>query len=356
MSWLWTNGLLPPLAEALANSTWRRVDEGRGGGWFAQEEAGGWCSVDASGELRPLSPFQDPGLPRAAEVVSQWLRVGHTVELLAHRFERRMVFRVSRRGSRFIAKLYRRETSQRMRWCALAESSAPGVSWRVPRVLGWDDDTLALQLQHVTGEAMHDRWVRGAGAREDGALLSQLLDWLARAPIPTGLERHGASEEALVLATECERCVRTRSRLPAGLRGLVDLVRRELESLPTPQWVVAHRDLHDKQLLCDLSGGTLIDLDLCAVAPIELDRGNLLAHARLRALQGLELPWSEVAAEIASGYGAASRQPLAVWTAAALARLALVYGRRSHRSGLLEELTSSAGSALRSEGEWGGIL
>ncbi|WP_396134697.1 phosphotransferase [Cellulomonas sp. ATA003] len=51
--------------------------------------------------------------------------------------------------------------------------------------------------------------------------------------------------------------------------------------------MTVHRDLHDKQLLVDGSGGIgLLDFDLAAAGEAALDLANLLVHLELRVHQG----------------------------------------------------------------------
>ena len=50
--------------------------------------------------------------------------------------------------------------------------------------------------------------------------------------------------------------------------------------------IIAHRDLHDGQLLWDGIDLSLLDLDTAAMAEAALDLGNLWAHADLMAVQG----------------------------------------------------------------------
>ena len=50
--------------------------------------------------------------------------------------------------------------------------------------------------------------------------------------------------------------------------------------------VIAHRDLHDGQLLWDGTDLSLLDLDTAAMAEAALDLGNLWAHADLMAVRG----------------------------------------------------------------------
>lgn len=356
----WTESLVPPLASALRGRAWRRVDEGRDGGWIAEEDAPGhaWSRLaPAATEFESFTLFEDARLPQVSHLVAEWLGAGATIRVLAHRFESRMVLRVAdeRLGTR-IAKLYRRSAAQAVRWSLLARNSDDGV-WRVPGIFQWQEPTKLLLVEDCPGESLHDLWLRGGAEASDGDMLRSLLDWIAATQAPADFPSHTAEDEVAVLRHELQRHERMLATPLDGARPLVAEVCERLENLRIQRWVMTHRDLHDKQILRRGSLGILIDLDLCATAPDGLDHGNVLAHLRLRALQGASVPWQEIAVRTMTPRASvAQRDAIALWTAASLTRLALLYGRRSHRAGLLTELARSAKDALRRQGEWSGIL
>ena len=80
----------------------------------------------------------------------------------------------------------------------------------------------------------------------------------------------------------------------ARLAADADAAAEALRALPPLPPVLAHRDLHDGQVLltagsaADLAAATpgLLDLDTAALADPALDAGNLLAHLDLAAAAG----------------------------------------------------------------------
>lgn len=107
-----------------------------------------------------------------------------------------------------------------------------------------------------------------------------------------------------------------------------------LRALPPRAPVVAHRDLHDKQVVAAGPTVGLLDLDtLCA------------AHLRLRVLQGHRPPHLAESCRARLAPPAPDRA-VAVHTAAALLRLAGVYHFRPGRPGLADRLHAAARDAL----------
>ncbi len=109
---------------------------------------------------------------------------------------------------------------------------------------------------------------------------------------------------------------------------------------------VLHRDLHDGQLVLGRHV-VIFDLDQASAGDPAVDVGNLLAHLRLRALQGRLGATSTAAGRaLLSGHGAEWagrwRQSVLIWEAASLFRLAAVYALRPRWSYLGSELASMA--------------
>lgn len=155
----------------------------------------------------------------------------------------------------------------------------------------------------------------GAWARHDAqAEAGVVQDWVRnlRRHDPLGLGR------------------RESERLEERARGVVaDLLAGACDRL-----VLAHRDLHDEQLLYDAASGRIgvLDFDTAALAEPGLDLGNLLAHLDLRRDQGLiSTPARNTAREVliaaAEGCSVTPRR-LAAYEAATRLRLIGVYGFR----------------------------
>lgn len=116
----------------------------------------------------------------------------------------------------------------------------------------------------------------------------------------------------------------------------------------TGNWGPIHRDLHDKQIMWDpIAGPGLLDVDTACLGERELDLGNLRAHAKWRAHQGI---WTEADAEVVIGEisratSASGLDPRRVRTyeRSALVRLVCVYAFRPRWSGLTGVLLGAAG-------------
>lgn len=277
----------------------------------------------------------DPALPALAPALA---RPG-TV-LLGHRPGRRAVLREADgcylkvvrpgRAGRVVDGL--REAAERLRGIPAAPV--------VPAVVGSDTAAGWVRMAEVPGPSLHVL-LRDAPARavafcgEVGAALGAL-----RGTRVDGTPRHGADDEVAVLAGWVAAADASAG---SDLTGAVGSVSAALRALPEPRWAACHRDLHDKQLT-DTRGDPavgMLDLDtLCAADPA-LDPGNLLAHLRLRTLQGRCGP--DVARRCARALHRDDLDPVALrtWTAAALLRLAAVYTFRPGSAGLPARLAAA---------------
>lgn len=160
-----------------------------------------------------------------------------------------------------------------------------------------------------------------------------------------GLPAHGVGDERSVLATWTGHLVdHDPLRLsPTSRRTFEERAARASAALGVRaprREVVAHRDLHDKQLLFDEATGRLglLDFDTAARADVELDLGNLLAHLDLRRDQGVVTEAARDAAVMrvlgtAEVLGADPRL-LDAYTESARIRLVCVYAFRPAWRGL----------------------
>jgi len=361
MSFRWTETLNEPLATLARGRSWARVEEAPQGGWlFLPETASGkvaWLHApDGGSTLRLLDPLEDVGLPHMRAAVSRWLTMGHPMRLLAWRVGRRAVFRVATPDGSRICKLYRKDRETLLRWRALP--GEPHGTWRVPRLIDWEPEHLLLSIEDCPGSSLNTLWLAGDGEPRHGDRIADLLSWLASLPVSAELPRYGVDHEVELLGRRLESFERMLRDPPRSAPGLTARVVQALREEPARRETTCHRDLHDKQILLDGAQGALIDLDLLAAGPPALDPGNILAHLRLRDLQGARLPWKEIARRIVADAVPARgiRNSLHRWTASTLLRLSLIYARRRRPEGLLERLLASTEQALDRDGEWAGIL
>lgn len=283
-------------------------------------------------------------------------------ELLVHRAGRRAV---QRRGDRFVKHLRRGRAVKAARVADALGRRAAMAGFAVPEILEVDDHSLTMTAvpgQPLTGLSAHD-WRRAWDRWADlwpGLVLTD--PEIAEASDGEGFSRHDAHAEAHVVA---DWYGRLRAHDAGGLVGrlsaeLETIERRTcaelsaLEDAGARAPVIAHRDLHDGQMLFDPGTGRfgLLDFDTAVLADRELDLGNLSAHIDLRAAQG-EIDRERAKAahralgRVASAVGADGRR-LAVYRMAARARLVCVYAFRPRWAGLAaalaEELAADRGS------------
>lgn len=230
-----------------------------------------------------LCPFgADPKLP-ALEAAAA------TGPLVTHRYGKRAVVR----GPRSFLKVVRPGAAAQVRdRAAQGRVLATAAGLDAPAVLTGTDDLVEFAtlpgrtLHELGGTAGPDRWRAWWGR------------WAAAWPVlATGtglahpdLPRHDGAREADTLRQWAGRA-ETFATLPASVlpayRRQVHQVAERLRDGTAQPLVVAHRDLHDKQLLAHDRGLGLLDFDTAALAEPALDLANLLVHIRLRQDQGL---------------------------------------------------------------------
>lgn len=356
----WTDSLIEPLARILSGGPWLRIEESRRGGWLLLSGEGGtdgiaWYHLaDVTESPSRIDPLDDKRLPQLNKSVRSWLGSGFSCQLLAWRVGSRAVFRLETPTGPTIAKIYRKDRDLMKRWSAASENQR----WGTPEITSWDPEAKVLLTPFCDGTSLNQSWLSGDGELVDGEKVASVLDWLASTPIPEEFPQHQAEDEIRILLERLPVFERTLQNPPERARDLCERVVESLRDSSKEGTVLVHRDFHDKQLIIDGDGGTLIDLDLAAAGPPALDPGNIIAHLRLRSLKGAKLPWHEIALEISRGLSTdrVDRGELRIWTAATLMRLSLIYARRRREPGLIDALLDSTEEALEGTGQWKEIL
>jgi len=238
--------------------------------WFVQDEQG----------CRELHPEQDGALPLAAELPAL-ARTGH-VETLAWRPGRRLVARLDRGGGSLVLKGFRSRRSAEAvaRHAAGVAALADGHA-AAAELLAHDEPHACLTFRRVEGRPLG----LSAASQERFFRLGTVLRAAQARPAPEDLPVHGPQDELDLL----DRLAGRLGLAAAGPPERYAALRDRLASLETPEppaLVFAHRDLHDRQVLDTGSGLVLLDFDLASRADPVLDAANLLAHLKLRALQG----------------------------------------------------------------------
>lgn len=297
---------------------------------------------DERGRIRALTESPDGGLtvlPHARDRRLPSLQPGG--EVVVHRAGRRAVVR----GDGVFVKHLRAGKAHAVRRVSETMGALAGrAGFAVPEVVSADECSVTTTA--VPGvpllEIDEDAWERAWG------LWAEAWPRLVRTPVstPTVPDEagswgvHDAAAEAAVVTTWFARL---RAFDPGGLASthavraaeVDDAVRTRLGALPGgAEPVVAHRDLHDGQML-HRPGDTrvgLLDFDTAVLADRELDLANLDVHMGLRVLQGVLTPArAAVARDAIAGVAAAvgaETERLAAYRQACVARLACVYAFR----------------------------
>ncbi|MCY2958859.1 MAG: hypothetical protein NTY35_01745 [Planctomycetota bacterium] len=317
-----------------------------GGLVLTLETPAGFRWFECEGEqLRELRPGDEKRVPAARELSALCDR--GEADLLSWRPGRRMVARLNARYGAHVVKAYRRGRavkSARLHaalHAALSATPKGGVQsgFRLPRVLHADESEECVAFELLRG---HELRFDDLGVFQR---VGQALRRMQGSAPDTRLEVHGRAEELAQLDRHARRFVLAAGSLPPGwheARALLDEVALE----PAASHVVAHRDLHDGQLLVEGRTVALLDLDLACRAEPELDFANLAVHTRLAGWLGLRgaddrSALSAVRA-LREGFGVLEERSERFYSTASALRLALVHGLRPRARLAIEPLVDVA--------------
>jgi hypothetical protein len=307
-----------------------------------------WFAVQA-GDVSELNPEEDEALPLARDM--KRLAGTGTLGVLAWRPGRRITLALDRPGARLVLKGYRRKrlaaAAERYK---LAEELFEGGHLHVPSLLSHDEARCCLSIKRVPGQPL----VLGLKARERFFRVGSALHAAQERSVHDALPRHGPGDELAVLDQWAGRVRWAAGALPEGWEATRARLDPVAAVMAEPDGRVAHRDFHDGQLIDESGRLALVDFDMLATADTLLDAANLLAHLRLRALQGLHGTTSESVLEcgraLLDGLDRAaepdSRPRLRFYQAATFLRLSLVYRMRPRYALLAAPLVNLAGRCL----------
>lgn len=335
--------------EELPDGHVERIDPVKSGGWLAQVSADGklcWLLVDDRGARR-VAPEDDSKLPLAARL-AEW-RTRETVQILSWRKERRIAVSVGR-SSVWKGVRRRRGAAAHARH-QLAASALQASPVDVPELLEYDTEHEAMHLARRPGSSPPIESAAAPVFQSLGQALRQLQGHDGDVP------HHTALNELAALDMWADRVREIRGELPGGweqARGQV----QQLEQHEDAPSGLAHRDLHDGQLLVHGDELVLLDFDMLSQADTALDAGNLRAHLHLRVWQGQSGADQAGAARCGSALLAGLdrndeadfERRVAGYEAATLLRLALVYSLRPAWTQLAEVMLARSRQLL-SDGE-----
>lgn len=288
--------------------------------------------LGAGGALTLAAFAEDPALPDLPTAAENG-------QLLVHRYRKRAVIRGENSYLKVLPAAKAPDVARRHR---AAATFAAAAGFQVPQVIGLDGGTLELSV--VPGTSLHDlgRASTSTEASMDRAWASWAASWAgfvrSAEPSTAVVPVHGPEEEARTLAAWVARglradALRSEERL---LEGAAHRARAALLDGAPQESVLAHRDLHDKQVFVDPGADRgavgLIDCDTLAFAEPALDLANLLVHLEFRQAQGLLTAASRASGEQAILDVAETLEVptdrLAAYALSARVRLACVYAFR----------------------------
>ncbi|WP_165065713.1 phosphotransferase [Marisediminicola senii] len=299
--------------------------------------------------------------------------------VLVHRPGRRAVVR-SADGERF-TKVLRPGKAKRVAGSAVAAATF-GTSFAVPRQVGMTSDTVTVAS--VAGQSLFDLGRGGSravnaravgpgavdadavsagadhtGANDTGIVAAAWNDWrhawvtAVTTPLDPSTRRELPRRDAeSELVSVREWTARIAGAFPAERTTLSEVVdslegwMQQQRSTAT-QPVLAHADLHDKQVLWDArAGAAMIDFDTVCTAEAALDLGNLRAHVALRVRQG-HLTEERLAIARAAIDGTASAlgvdpERVRIFERATMVRLGCLYAYRPRWAALAAQLRAEA--------------
>ncbi|NND44890.1 MAG: hypothetical protein HKN58_06170 [Xanthomonadales bacterium] len=321
------------LHRQLGHGVLRRIEAGRGDEllleWVDGHDSRWYQWQDA--ELTELKARDDRKLPLAKLLrddarlrhlrILSW-RPGKRLTLLDNRGRKPHVLK-GFRPKRFAATLARYEA---------AEEALQGSGMSTPDIIDLDDEMATLEMVYHEGHRLSLSLESTGLFRTVGQALASFQD---SAP-PDALGCFTTHDELAVIdkrharlkrfsAAPGERCDELRARLA-----------RLQPQLPEPEYGLAHRDLHDKQIILHGRELVLLDFDLASRADRALDPANFLAHLVLRKLQGvlgatqrsIDACGERFIEGLASDPDAGFWPRLRFYQATSFCRLALVYRSR----------------------------
>jgi len=263
----------------------------------------GLVAVDRERGVLLQAGGADRRLPGLREAVA---RPG--AELVTHRAEQRAVVRMpAGAGPAGYVKVVRPGRTQ-----PLVETAKVVLPVRTPRLLHLDDEQGIVEVTAVPGDPLRTvlsgpaaRLLVEAVAREVARRLRAVHRCVAPAQRPT----RDVTREVAGVATWVDRLTPYVPDLQARAEAALHHCARLLDE-PAQPLVLVHGDLHDGQVMVDADGVVgVVDWDGMGGGEGALDLAGLVAHVRLRVLEGTCTPAVADAFEAAllNAYGATAR-------------------------------------------------
>ena len=292
-------------------------------------------------ELSELLAENDSKIPLVSS-----LRASKSINddtIISYRPGRRLVLRPMGDKQGRILKAYKKNRSLRAaKNYAIAQSACEQGGFDIPQLLQYESKTDCLVMARRIGHAP----VISSDAVAIWASIGSRLRQFQSSHSQNGLDEFSSRDELQVLDERARRFLLCLNALPETWQAGRERLEAASINLPKAMMGLAHRDLHDGQLIVAGEDISLLDFDLICRADMALDAANLLAHMKLRTLQGRhhggDSAYSDCSEAFLSGLvrhpetGFESR--LHFYQATTFYRLALLYALRPRWSHLAEPL------------------
>ena len=292
--------------------------------------------------LRELRPEDDLKIPLASRLHDDNSVPDHAI--ISYRPGRRIVLGPVHGQQGNIIKGYRkRRATQAMERHALAQAACGHGSFDVPELLHHEPDGDYLVMAKRPGKTPEI----ATDGRDVWAGIGSCLRRFQQSDRKDGLQVFGVPEELAVLDERARRYLLCVPSLPRRWQAGRESLGQAAMNLPSTVTVLAHRDLHDRQFIVAGDAISLLDFDLMCSADVALDAGNLLAHMKLRALQGGREKRADAVSVCGDAFLAGLgrqgehgfEQSLLFYQASTFYRLALLYALRPRWAHLSDALT-----------------
>lgn len=308
-------------------------------------------------ELSELLAENDRKIPLVSSLRNSGLINDDTI--ISYRPGRRLVLRQTstKRGS--ILKAYKKNTSPRAaKNYAIAQSACETGCFDIPGLLQYETKSDCLVMAERVGHAP----VISGDAVTTWAVIGSHLRRFQSSLVPNDLDEFSFQDELHVLDERARRFLFCMPALPESWQAGRERLETASTNLPGAVIGLAHRDLHDGQLIVAGDGISLLDFDLLCRADMALDAGNLLAHMKLRTLQGRHdgsnSAYTDCSEAFLSGLGrqleTGFEARLHFYQATTFYRLALLYALRPRWSHLTAPLMTEGDRHIDAMSHGGG--
>jgi hypothetical protein len=305
--------------------------------------------VFEANELIEIEAETDPKIPFASKL--QEAGFSDDYSIISYRPKRRIVLETVDPQKGNIIKAYKKRIAAlAAEKHAIALSACQSGGFDVPELLqvGVGDDYLCMvkrtgQAPDITTDAV-STW----------ATIAACLRHFQEAPVSRALQVFDIAQELAVLDDRARRLRLCMPVLPRHWQEGRERLQELASILPPAVNGLAHRDLHDRQFIVSGKTITLLDFDLLCIADVALDAANLLAHMKLRTMQGNQgsgvsglSDCSEVFLQALGRQDEAGfEQRLLFYQASTFFRLALLYALRPRWTHLTEPLIAEANNCI----------